>query len=303
MAYIRNETRTEQGEPRDRPFSQVGRQRAFAKGLPVPFGRRQAKPFFEHGMEQAEVAVAAVVGDVDDFGMGIRQQLACALQAQFDLPRVKRHAEFLAEQAAEMPFAAMQLPGQFRQRMFGQFGFSHLPDQFTDMIAEFIAVGGGGGRRRQPAGHGIGPELQQRTPLGQPVAVLVVGQPHKFLTDRLARRKNGNERCRILRGDLQLLPFGHGEHAVEVLQVDGKKLQFEGTKLAGPDDSIDITRGDQTITRRQLPGFGAGLQPIAHALRHAHHQPILAKRQPFGGRRQRQLLQNEVSLDKHLLEG
>ena len=117
--------------------------RLFAEILLAPFAGCEAETFFEHGVEQAEVPVAAVVGDVDDFGVGVREQLPRALESQFNLPRPEGHAEFLAEQAAEMAFTAMKLPGQVVQRTLGKFGLGHLADQVPEMIAEFVAAVGG----------------------------------------------------------------------------------------------------------------------------------------------------------------
>lgn len=288
---IGNEIQAEGCDPDDRALRQAGetmgfgRRRIFMNTLPAPFDRCQAKAFFEHGIEQTEMPVAAVVGNVDDFGIGIREQLARPLEAQFDLPGMERHAEFLPEQAAEVAFATMELPGQFRQGTFGQFGLGHLSDQFPDMIAEFIAAGGCRGRYRQKAGHGIGPELQQCATHGQPVAVGLVGQPHEFLADGFRDGENGNGRGRLVRGDFQSLPFRHGEHAVEVLQLDGEKLQLERAQLAGTNNPTDIAGGDQTITGRELPGFDPMLQPVARARRHARHQPSMATGKPFGGGR------------------
>ncbi len=104
--------------------------------------------------------VAAVVGHIDDLRVGIREQLPRALEAQLDLARAQRHAEFLAEQPAEMAFAAMQLRGEVGQRRIGQFGFRHLADHFPETLGKFVA-GDIRQRRGQQTMQRTGPELQQ----------------------------------------------------------------------------------------------------------------------------------------------
>src|ERR1017187_2099736 len=116
-------------------FPGLGR-KVFAHVLLPPFTGRHTKSFFEHHIEKAEVLVAAVVGDVDDFGVRVREQLPCALESQFNLARAQRHAELLAEQAAEMSFAAIELPGQVAQRALGQFGLRHLADQLPETLMQ-----------------------------------------------------------------------------------------------------------------------------------------------------------------------
>ena len=86
--------------------------------LLAPFAGCHTETLFEHGIEQAEMPVAAVIRDVDDFGVRTGEQLPRVQQPQFNLPRAERHAEFLAEQAAEMAFATVKLRGQPGQGTF-----------------------------------------------------------------------------------------------------------------------------------------------------------------------------------------
>ena len=101
------------------------------KVLLPPFAGREAETFFKHGVEKSQMPVAAFVGDVDNLGIGIRQQLARALEAQLNLARAQRHAEFLTEQTAEMTFAAMEMAGQIGQELAGgrRVGVEELVDQ------------------------------------------------------------------------------------------------------------------------------------------------------------------------------
>ena len=125
-----------------------------ASRVPLPpFARGQPEPLLEHRVEQAEMPVAAVVGDVDDFGVRVREQLLRALQAQLDLPRPQRHPKLRAEQAAEMPLAAMQPRRQFAQRTSRQIHLQHLPDDLAKAVAQFVRAGSRGRRRRKQAGH------------------------------------------------------------------------------------------------------------------------------------------------------
>src|SRR5271169_5640397 len=92
-----------------------------------PFTRRHPKPFFEHRVEQAEMTVAAVEGDVDDLGVRLRQQLPRPLQPQLNLPRPQRHTKLLPEQPAEMTLTAMQLPRQLPPLASRQLRLQHVP--------------------------------------------------------------------------------------------------------------------------------------------------------------------------------
>jgi len=275
-----------------------GGRKVLTRVLLAPFGRGQTKALFEHGIEQAQMPIAADVGDADDFGIGIHEQLAGAVEAQFDLPRVKRHAEFLMKQAAEMAFAAMQLPGQFGQRTFGEFGLGHLSDQLPDLITKLVA-NRGWRRHGQQTGNGVGPQLQQRATYREPVAVRLVGQPRKFLANGFSGRKDGNGRPGMIWRDLELMPFRHREQAVEILRLNGEQVQFQQAKLAGAHDPVGVVKHNQTIAGVELAMNGLVLQPISRAFGHTRYQPAAATREPFSGGWQGQLLQDEMSLDNH----
>ena len=159
--------------------------RAFAEALLPPFAGRHSETFLEHHVEQAEVLVAAVVGDVDDFGVRVREQLAGVLEAQFNLARAERHAEFLAEQAGKMAFAAIELPGQVAERALGEFGLRHPADQLPETFEEFAAAGGFPYRRGQQIGDGVGPQLEQPATHRQALLVRLFRQPRESLGQRL----------------------------------------------------------------------------------------------------------------------
>ena len=62
----------------------------FWRILLTPFTGRDAKTFFEHGVKQAEVPVAALVSDVDDLIVRTERDIeptGYALKPQFNLPR------------------------------------------------------------------------------------------------------------------------------------------------------------------------------------------------------------------------
>ena len=160
----------------------------FAQVLLSPFAGRDAKTLFEHGIEQAEMPVAAVVRDVDDFVVRVGEQLPRVQQPQFNLPRAERHAELLAEQAAEMPFAAIELPGQVPQRALGQFGLRHLADQLPETFMQPAAPGGFHRRRRQQTGDGVRPKLQQPATHGQALPLCLFRQPREPLRPAVRRR-------------------------------------------------------------------------------------------------------------------
>ena len=63
------------------------------------------------------MAVAAFVGDVDDFGVGIREDLPRAQQSQFGLPGAKGDAELLVEEAAERFGADLPVLAAIRRRL------------------------------------------------------------------------------------------------------------------------------------------------------------------------------------------
>ena len=73
--------------------------------------------------------VAGVVGHGADFRVRVGQQLAGPLQAQFRLFLAEGHAEFQAEQAAEMPLAAVQLRRHVRHGRGGELFFGKLADK------------------------------------------------------------------------------------------------------------------------------------------------------------------------------
>ena len=108
----------------------------------APFAGRDTEAFFEHGVEKAEMVITDIVGNVDDFGIGIGQQLLRPFKSQFNLVRTERHAEFFPEQAAEMPRAAMKLSGEIGQGRDGKIDFSHAPDQLPETLGQFITVAG-----------------------------------------------------------------------------------------------------------------------------------------------------------------
>ena len=127
----------------------------------------------------------------------------------------------------------------------------------------------------------------------------LLNQARESLSQRFAGGEKRNRRRRIFRGNFQLMPFRHGEQAIEELRLHGEKLQFERTKLAGANDAVGVAQDDQAVPGGQLPGFSAMLQPVARALGHARHHPSVIAWNPFGGRRQGQRLQNEVSFNGH----
>ncbi len=102
--------------------------------------------------------------------------------------------------------------------------------------------------------------------------------------------------------DLELVPFRHREQAVEILRLDNKQLQFQRAQLAGANDPVGVANHNQTIAGVQLAMSGLVLQPITGALGHARDQPPAATGKPFGGGRQCQLLQDEMSLTNHHLK-
>ena len=262
-----------------------------------PLARRDAKTLFEHRVEQPQMPVAAFVGDVDDLGVGVSEELARALEAQLGLALAQRHAELGAKQPAEMPLAAMQPLGQLRQRARRQFRVRHLRDELAKPLVQFVARVFHR-RHRQHAGHRLRPELQQRRAHGQVFPAGLDDEARKFLPHRLGGGEENGVRGKIFAGQLQLMAFRDRDQAVEEFRLDTEKFQLERAELARAQHQMGGGRGDKAVAGRQLPR-AAALQPVAHALGHAHHRPPGHRRRPFARGAEGDLLQDEMSFDGH----
>ena len=82
--------------------------------LVAPFAGSHSEAFLEQVAEKAHVLVTTLVGNIRDGIVGLHEQLPRMPEAQFRLMHMKRHAEFLPEQAAKMTYAAIQLLRQVR---------------------------------------------------------------------------------------------------------------------------------------------------------------------------------------------
>ena len=202
--------------------------------------------------------VAAFVGDVDDLGVGIREQLPGALQAQFGLARAQRHAELLAEQPAEMPLAAMQLRRQFRQRARRDSSASGIcPTSWRkrsrNLLPPAAAAGGAAaGRRRRCA-----QSCSSAQRIGSSVALRLRRRAAQISAPSgscAAKSRRGGGRCWR---DLQLMPFRHGEQAVEKLRLHGEILQLQHAELAGAQQRVGagaaITKPSPAFNSRAVP--------------------------------------------------
>ena len=170
--------------------------------------------------------VAALQRDGNDFGIGIHQQLAGALQAQLGLAVAQRHAKFGAEEPAQMPLAAVELLRQLRQRPRRQFGvgyFRHeLPEAVTQPQAGLVAH-----RRRQHGRrNGLGPELQQRRADGQRVPLRLDDEPGKFLAEGVRRAERNDRRGDFSAGLFELMTFRDRDEAVEEMRMHAIIFQF-----------------------------------------------------------------------------
>ena len=99
--------------------------------------------------------------------------------------------------------------------------------------------------------------------------------------------------------DFKLMRFRHREQAIEVLRLDGEKLQFQRTELAGSQYPIAVAHGDQAVTHAKLAGGHPRLQPVTNAFGHTCHEPFLMTRCPLAGRTQRQFTQYKMALKSH----
>ena len=84
-----------------------------APGSPAPFAGRHAEALLEHGVEQPQVPIAAFVGNTDDLGVGLLQQLLGAEQTGLRLPNPERDTELVMEEPAQVTLAALQMASEF----------------------------------------------------------------------------------------------------------------------------------------------------------------------------------------------
>ena len=57
------------------------------------------------------------------------------------------------------------------ETILGKFGFRHLANQFPEMVPESYTAAGNRIGKRDPAGNGAGPELEQRAAQRQPLGM------------------------------------------------------------------------------------------------------------------------------------
>ena len=85
--------------------------------------------------------VAALQCDVDDFGIGISEELARFEQAQFGLFGADGNAEMVAKEAAEVAQAATAHSGELFGDVLHQIRFGHFVDQLFESALGRGALG------------------------------------------------------------------------------------------------------------------------------------------------------------------
>ena len=104
-------TEKDQRQPRCRGADYA----AFFASFLAAFGWGHAKAPFKQEIKEAEIAVAAVQGNLNDLFVRDAQKLAGSQQAQIGLTGADREAEVGAKEAIEMPRAATAQTRQPRQ--------------------------------------------------------------------------------------------------------------------------------------------------------------------------------------------
>ena len=265
--------------------------------LPPGAGRHAETPL-EHDVEQSQMLVAALMGDTDDLGAGIQQQLAGALQPQLGLALAQRHAKFGAEQPAQVPLAAIKLPGQLLQRTRRQLRVGHGGKKPLKPVLQSQAGLGVGHWHLQNGGNRLGPELQQRGAHGQGLPLGLGDEVGKFFADQISGIKGDDRRGDFFADLLQLVAFRDRDEAVEKLRVHAIIFEFQRAKLAGAQHQMGSLGDHKTIARLEFARTARG-QPVTHAVGHAHDGPAILRRIPFAGRTEGDLLQYQMSLVSH----
>ena len=80
--------------------------------LSAPGGGSDAKSLLKKEIEQAQVVVAAVEGDLRNSGAGIPEKLAGLEQAQLGLPAAGGNSKLFSEEAVKMARAATAQAGE-----------------------------------------------------------------------------------------------------------------------------------------------------------------------------------------------
>jgi hypothetical protein len=197
-----------------------------------------------------------------------------------------------------MAFAAIDLPGEFVGRGQAEFDLGHLAEQAPEAAAQFVAIVGGKILGQQGI-RGGGPELQQCAPQRQSFPMGKAGEAREFLSDGISAFEKEDGNRRLAAGDFDLAPFGDSEHAVQVLRLDGEKLQFQRVKLAGAEPALGAAGRNKAVAGGELGRGNIVLQPIAKPFGNPRHEPAVDNGELFGGRLQRQLLQYEVLVHSH----
>jgi hypothetical protein len=271
----------------------------FGDILTAPFAGGHAEAFFKPGVEQTQVVVAAIEGNIDDFGIGADEQVPGALEAELDLAGAEGDAELLAKEAAEMAFAAMEAAGEGGEGMGGELALRHLPDKLTEALEQLVIANGGFGQDGQKAGHGDGPEVQSGAAAGKLINEGLGDEAGKEFADGIGRREGQNGGVGFFGGIIQQMAFVQSQDADEKLGLNGEKVKFQGSKLAGPTGAVEVAAEKEDVAEGEGADGGPGREPVALSGGDAQPQPALTAGRPFCGGKQLLLLQNQILVGKH----
>ena len=262
-----------------------------------PFAGGHAEAFFEHGVEESQVPVAALIGDGDDFILRVGEELPRLLQTQLGLLGPDGSLELLAKHAAEMAQAAPAHLGQFLRRVVNQV---RVRDARDDLLE---AQQGGGhvvlwlrhGRERVAKNH----RHQMQNAAAVEEAPPLAGVAHQFgVFPRDGVRRRDDARLRRLRETFQREPLRERHQPDQMFRIKVEKMQRRRANLAGPQHAFAARSDDQHIARLQIPRLGSR-DPVEETLGDQNDLPARRGIFPLCARQQFTFVQKKVRQEFH----